>query len=291
MCNAYVPTSDLVGTTGLCHECYVDSKLRSKKAEIHGHTFKVPLIFASTTPPVDAPFGLEIEVDDGHHSDALMEYLEGLKEMLRLKSDGSLNDGFEIVTLPATLDFHRNILPYEEMFRRLHADGYTSNDNSTCGLHIHVGRTAFGKTPRSQNPAIGRLIWIFESFKSQISIFSRRKSFTYCNFYGFNPTSTPSAMLNAARRENGRDYRGNRYKAINLQNAGTVEVRIFKGSLKTSTVLASIELCDYAAKYVTKLHKKDEEYTPALTWQKFTSEIKSTEYPNLRNYLQKKRLI
>jgi len=206
--------------------------------------------------------------------------------MIRLKSDGSLNDGFEVVTFPMTLDFHRTVMPYEEMFRRLHDDGYTSHENSTCGLHIHAGRTGFGSTARSQNPAIGRMIWIVEAFKEQIKVFSRRKDFRYCQFYGFSSNMTPKDMLKYARIEN----RHSRYKAINLQNSGTVEIRIFKGSLKTSTVLASIELCDYIRKYVTK-NKDDSTYNSSFTWQQFISGVRSSDYPNLRNYLVTKRLI
>jgi hypothetical protein len=285
-CGAYVLKGEIVQATGLCMKCHLDSTATKKQAEIHSHTYKPKLVFISTTPVIDGTYGLEIEVDDGHHSSDLMEYLEELKELIRLKSDGSLNDGFEIVTFPMTLDCHKTIVPYEDMFRRLHDDGYTSHENSTCGLHIHVGRTGFGNTARSQNPAIGRFIWLTEVFKDQIRIFSRRKDYRYCQFYGFSASMSPKQMLTYARNEN----RHSRYKAVNLQNAGTIEVRIFKGSLKTSTVLASIELCDYMRKYVIK-NKDDSAYTSALTWNTFISGVRSSEYPNLKNYLVTKRLI
>jgi len=244
------------------------------------------LIFISTTPVIDGTYGLEIEVDDGNHSPELMEYLEELKDLIRLKSDGSLNNGFEVVTFPMTLDCHRTLMPYTEMFQRLHDDGYTSHENSTCGLHIHVGRTAFGNTARSQNPAIGRFIWLTEVFKEQIKKFSRRREYRYCQFYGFMANMSPKQMLKYARDEN----RHSRYKAVNLQNAGTVEVRIFKGSLKATTVLASIELCDYLKNYAVN-NKDETKYTSALTWNDVISGVSSRTYPNLRSYLVKKGLI
>jgi hypothetical protein len=285
-CSAYVLKGEFIPSTGLCLSCHIKKNASKKKAEIHSHTYKPKLVFISTTPVIDATYGLEIEVDDGHHSPALMEYLEELKEMIRLKSDGSLNDGFEIVTFPMTLDFHKTVMPYEEMFQRLHDDGYTSHENSTCGLHIHVGRTAFGNTARSQNPAIGRFIWLTEVFKEQIKKFSRRKEYRYCQFYGFSSNMSPKMMLKYARDEN----RHSRYKAVNLQNDGTVEVRIFKGSLKTSTVLASIELCDYLRNYAVK-NKDDTKYNSTLTWQNVISDVRSSTYPNLRSYLVNKGLI
>lgn len=289
-CNSYVLKQEMIteGVNGhpRCIKCHVKISSSKKKAEIHSHTYKPRLIFASTTPVIEAPYGIEIEVDDGRHSDELMEYLEELKEMLKLKSDGSLNNGFEIVTCPASLDFHRTVIPYEEMFQRLNNDGFTSQDNSTCGIHIHMGRTGFGTSARSQNPAIGRFIWVMEAFKEKFKIFSRRREYRYCQFYGYSSMTTPKQMLIQARSEN----RNSRYKSVNLQNAGTIEVRIFKGSLKRRNVLASLELCDYIRKYVTT-NKDDSKYTSALTWDMFIAGVRSTEYPNLKEYLLKKRLI
>lgn len=285
-CGCYVINAEIVPESHLCLKCHIARKASKKKAEIHSRTYKPKLVFISTAPIIDCTYGLEIEVDDGRHSPDLMEYLEELKELIRLKSDGSLNDGFEIVTFPMTLDFHKSVMPYDEMFRRLHDDKYTSHENSTCGLHIHVGRTGFGNTARSQNPAIGRFIWLTEVFKNEIKIFSRRKEYRYCKFYELTASMTPKQMLTYARNEN----RHSRYKAVNLQNAGTVEVRIFKGSLKTSTVLASIELCDYMRRYVIK-NKDDSKYTSALTWNTFITGVRSSDYPNLKNYLITKRLI
>jgi hypothetical protein len=283
-CNNYFVV-DKIHTNGLCMKCSIRRATMKRRADIHSHTYKPRPIFISTTPVTKVPLGLELEVDDGNYSTALSEYIAEIQQ-LYLKSDGSLSDGFEIVTYPLSLDYHKTVMPYDELFRRLHADGYTSNDNSTCGLHIHVGRSGLGATARSQNPAIGRLIWVFEAFKDQIKKFSRRKEYRYCSFYGLPSSYTPKQMLDYVKQDN----RNNRYRVINLQNANTVEVRVFKGTLKKETVLASLELCDYVVKYVTT-HKDDTMYNPSLTWQNFASEIRSSDYPNLRSYMIRKHLI
>jgi hypothetical protein len=283
-CNNYF-VSDKIHTNGLCMKCNIRRATTKRRADIHSHTYKPRPIFISTSPIIKVPLGLELEVDDGQQTSALMEYIAEIQQ-LYLKSDGSLHDGFEIVTYPLSLDYHKSVMPYDELFRRLHADGYTSNDNSTCGLHIHVGRSGLGATARSQNPAIGRLIWVFEAFKDQIKKFSRRKEYRYCSFYGLPSSYSPKQMLNYVKQDN----RNNRYRVINLQNANTVEIRVFKGTLKKETVLASLELCDYVVKYVTT-HKDDATYNSSFTWQNFTSEIRSSDYPNLRSYMIRKHLI
>lgn len=286
-CNNYVPSGKMVGN--LCVDCHVKKISTKKRADIHSHNFKFsPLIFLSTSPTIPIPYGLEIEVDHGNKSASLMEYIEELKNIIKLKSDGSLDDGFEIVTTPMTLDVHKTVVPYAELFRRLTDDGYTSHENSTCGLHIHIGRTGFGATARSQNPAIARLIYLFELFKPQLKTFSRRREFRYCQFYDLSTSLTPKLMRQSATYDN----RMSRYRAVNLQNPGTVEIRIFKGSLKTTTVLAAIELCDYMVKYVVK-NKDDSKYnTTDLTWNGFTSGIpRRGDYPNLIDYMRRKALI
>ena len=52
----------------------------------------------------------------------LLEYMEvanaGGKEYLYCKHDGSLDDGFEMVTHPMTLDFHMPKMPWEQILDR-----------------------------------------------------------------------------------------------------------------------------------------------------------------------------
>jgi hypothetical protein len=59
-----------------------------------------------------------------------------------LKGDGSLNDGFEIVTHPMTHDWAMEKFPWE-MIEKLRRSGYRSWDTDTCGLHVHASRTSF----------------------------------------------------------------------------------------------------------------------------------------------------
>ena len=45
-----------------------------------------------------------------------------------------------------------------------------------------------------------------------------------------------------------KDKKGNRYVAVNLCNTNTIELRLFNGSLRKDTVLATLELCRNLAK-------------------------------------------
>jgi hypothetical protein len=258
---------------------------KKTQKQIMNHTYIPSLVFLSTSPIMTVPMGTEIEVDDGNGNREIFEYLNDVKEIY-LKCDGSLESGFEIVTYPASLEYHRTFIPYFEMFTKLTEEGYTAHDNTTCGLHIHIGRTAFGKSTRSQNPAIARFVYLTEKFRESLKIFSRRKNYHYCEFYGLNPTYYDvNEMFTVVKRKSGES----RYHSVNLQNVNTVEVRFFKGTLNKTTYLASLSLCEFMVLYVVK-HKKNEDYK-TLTWETFTSEIDERKYPELKSYLVKKHLI
>jgi hypothetical protein len=59
------------------------------------------------------------------------------------KSDGSLGiQGAEMVTMPATLEAHCAVFPFDKL-ELLHEKGARAWGYQTCGMHIHVSRTAF----------------------------------------------------------------------------------------------------------------------------------------------------
>lgn len=91
-------------------------------------------------------FGVELEVDYGGNDNAkeVLDIANYDKENIYIKSDGSLDDGFEIVTHPMTLNYYINLMPWEEVMRKLIRMGYKSHKAGTCSLHIHINRTAFG---------------------------------------------------------------------------------------------------------------------------------------------------
>lgn len=52
--------------------------------------------------------------------------------------------------------------------------GYQSHQSGTCGLHVHVNRTAFGETEKEQDEVIARILYHFEKHWEELLKFSRR---------------------------------------------------------------------------------------------------------------------
>ena len=151
------------------------------------------------------------------------------------------DDGFELVTHPMSLSYHRTEMPWEALLREAVRMGYLSHQSGTCGLHIHVSRDAFGDTYAHQEAAIARVLYFFEKHWEELLKFSRRTQRQLDQWaarYGYK--EQPREILEHAKK----GYHGGRYTCVNLQNTATVEFRIFRGTLKRNTLLASLELVD-----------------------------------------------
>ena len=183
-------------------------------------------------------------------------------EHIYCKHDGSLQDGFEIVTHPMTLEYHMAIMPWKDITDKARKLGYTSHQAETCGLHIHVNRSSFGETVEDQDAAIGRVLYFVERNLNELLIFSRRTQEqleSWARRYGYK--DQPKEMLEHAKK----GYAG-RYTCVNLTNYSTIEFRIFRGTLKLNTIYATLQLVNHICEVAVSM--SDEEVRH-LSWSRF----------------------
>ena len=265
--------------TPYCQECYL--ALCDNDA-IHDYYFKPTPIFYGNGKRF---FGVELEIDGaGEDSDNAAEILHianAEQPLAYCKHDGSLDDGFEMVTHPMTLAYHQAEMPWAAILQKAVQMGYTSHQAGTCGLHVHVNRNAFGNTESAQDAAIARVLFFFEKFWDELLKFSRRTQGQLNQWaarYGYK--DQPQEILDHAK--SGRH--AGRYTAVNLTNADTVEFRMFRGTLKYNTLIATLELLDCiidAAIYLTDNDLK------AMSWSSF---VLGCTQPELMQYLKERRL-
>lgn len=234
-------------------------------------------------------FGVELEIDEGGELEANAKELLKLAnseadEFIYCKSDGSLSEDFEIVSHPFTLDYHINEFPWDEILHRAIELGYLSHSTDTAGLHIHVNRTAFGATEEVQDRSIARILYFMEANWNELLRFSRRTQYQMNRWaarYGYK--EHPADILDHAKK----GYGGGRYSCVNLQNYNTIEFRIFRGTLKYNTFIATLQMvnhiCDVALVF------SDEEIRN-LSWSSFVADIPKETYPELIRYLKERRL-
>ena len=262
-----------------CEDCYEESH-----GEIHDYSYRPEPIFYGDG---NRFFGIELEIDGAGESDRnakrLLEIGNQSHEFIYIKHDGSLNEGMEIVTHPMTLEFHRNEMPWNAIMQEAASMGYRSHSIGTCGLHLHVNRTTFGPTEAEQEPAIARILYFFEKHWEELLKFSRRTERQLKRWaarYGYK--DRPAEILDHAKH----GY-GGRYTCVNLTNYDTIEFRMFRGTLKYNTLIATLQMVDHICDVA--LFLSDEELRE-LSWTSFVGGLDIDKYPELITYLKERRL-
>ena len=237
---------------------------------IHSYTYKPsPNFFGDG----QYHMGIELEIEDTNDN-----YIEGAEVAFLamnpsrfkkyrgyLKSDGSLSRGFEIVSHPHTLKEFQTNFPWQ-MLTDLKKLRFRSWNTSTCGLHVHVSRTAF----EDENHQI-RFIKLIYDNQRQVQRIAGRTS----NYATFSDKGNIIPKVKFKNQSNGR------YAAVNVEPEDTVEVRVFRGSLHIPRVLSAIEFVDSTVQYTKELKiiPKDK----PLSWVRYVGFISanSDKYPNL----------
>ena len=261
-----------------CRDCFDMDEI------IHDYYYKPEPIFYGDGPRY---LGVELELDDGGENEfcasKLLEIANNGCERMYIKHDGSLDDGFECVTHPMTLDYHINQMPWRAILNKAVAKGYLSHQAGTCGLHVHISRNALGANYEEQEATIAKILYFYEKFWNEILTFSRRtesQAEHWARRYGGGIINPKETLKHAKNSHMGR------YAAVNLENEATIEMRIFRGTLKYSTFIATLQIVDEICKVAISL---SDEFMQSLTWLDFVKGI-ADDKQELINYLKEKRL-
>jgi hypothetical protein len=266
---------------------------------VHDYSYRPDAIFHSTKKDERLFFGLEIEVEgwEDRSASAMHAYqLEGM-ELAYLKHDGSLNDGFEIVTHPMSHDFFKNeatdLWTVLEDLRSKSGMRVKSWNTRTCGLHIHISRTGFNggahmhrflnlvySNPEFYSTLAGRESDQWAKFTDIYKAEYQRNAdgervWDMDNGYVVDRKRTFKHKLST-------DHNSDRYSAVNTNNQATLEMRIFRGSVNGDTIKAHLDLAHASVEYTRTLTVQDIQQgalsADNFMWYVFQNE---TLYPEL----------
>jgi hypothetical protein len=251
---------------------------------------RIPSSFDTRKTRVLMGLELEMEVRSGDREDHAVALLDavGVHKGYRyacLEHDGSLNNGFEMVTGWTGLDVHREQLQrFTQPIR-----GLKSHDTSTCGLHVHIC-----KRDMTLFHAVKMVLFINDSGNQRlIRTLARRDSSRYSQVK--NKKASYDWIKNAKQYSDGGKGRvlqmlnNDRYEALNFQNERTVEFRLFKGTLRYETILACLEFT-YATWFFCRDTGTNELTTPNfLEFISRPENLEDTKY--LRQYLMEKNWV
>jgi len=250
------------------HTCPDDEDNGSRY--IHSYGYKPsPRFFGDTLYHL----GLELEVEakDGDYNWGAEYIYNQVHDRAYLKYDGSLSDGFEIVSHPHSLEEFQKEFPWH-MLDELKTNGFRSWNTRTCGIHVHVSRRAFKRGSWIQEEAhqIKFMKLIYDN-QRQVQRLAGRES----GYAKFDDKGKIVQKVKAGYQTSGR------YSAINTENDSTIEVRVFRGTLRKERVLSALEFVHAAVEYTRNLKMVATE--KPLSWIKFIGYVSdnSKQYPNL----------
>lgn len=289
-CNCLIHSSNAYWYDGdaYCSDCYEDDDdCEDDDGYINDYYYKPsPEFYKCPDEKRVRYYGVELEIDRGgrdkYNAEEIYNTANKGSDVLYIKSDGSLDDGMELVSHPCSLKYHRYNFPWFDIMQKAKDLYYRSHNTSTCGLHIHIGRAELGATIEQQEEVIGRIMFFFESHWNEMLKFSRRSEYSldrWASRYGYK--DRPKEILEDAKKNS-----KGRYVCVNITNDNTVEIRMFRGTLKWNTFMATIEMVDSICENAFNLTDSD---IHKQSWNDFVMLI-NPEYKELIKYLKEKRL-
>ena len=216
-------------------------------------------------------FGIELELEsEGQNKYNLAQ---NLPDFTYAKADGSLSDGFEIVSHPAT---YRWLLNHKKEWQKMfdcRYKGWRSFQTKTCGMHIHLSKVAFG------NHHLYKFMKLFYDNPELILKISQRDSKQNLKRWSSIDLDNKRVLKRAIDKStyNHED----RYTAVNLNRPTTVEIRIFRGTLLAESFWKNIEFVKAAYEYSYNYKLTD---MTEIQFRKYIK-INKKEFTNLYRFL------
>jgi len=276
----HIDDAEYVNDAYYCRYCADDYHGR-----IHSYTYKpVPVFYGG-----NAGYGIELEIDDGDcRQDAAKDIQAAGGDHIYIKEDGSLSyAGMEIVTHPASLEYHVKHFPWADICDAALYHGYRSHDTDTCGLHIHASRALFGDGLITRDLNIAKCMLLIDAYWENYVVPFSRRDYEKLDQWAKKPDAGISSSddgYTAIDKAKKTANKG-RYQAVNLQNHQTVEFRFFRGTLRRNTIIASIQFLDTLINYAKKTELRD------IFKKSFLDIFGNTGYPELTEYLKLRKLI
>ena len=236
---------------GECVECIG----RDYRIHNYSHRVEETLGFDRSKPQGDPYFGIELEYQADRPKGGRLYTGDKLKGHALMKDDGSIRNGFEIVTRPAGYWTHINKLSsfLDDLPDHIHP-------HVSCGMHVHISRTAFSYL------GAGKFTEFFNraSNKKFVHLMAGRQDTQY-------QKGDVTYDLKVPYYQAVHDYSYGRYNYVNVNNRKTIELRIFatpankmEFMIRMQFVKAMVEYCKPAQHSVSL--KKQTHYESFCNW-------------------------
>ena len=272
-----------------CDEYYPDgggecSCNQNNEGVVHLYSYKPnPVFHGGNDNNLYMGFELEMSFGDDPERDdyrtAVSDVLElEQADVCYLKQDGSISGwGFELVSHPHTLTAYEQATDLWNYIEACRKRGARSWDTDSCGLHVHVSRTAFKSGAHTHR----FLSLIYRNPREMMKLAGRKNSrfARFDDVYTNDEWGIPQFNLRDKVHGVGRTER---YSAVNTNNDYTLELRFFRGNMKREGIMTALELCHASVEYTRNMSVSDVKLG-MLKWEWFADWVATNNgiYPNL----------
>lgn len=211
--------------------------------------------------------GVELELDNFTTSEYLS--LDTLKDHAIFKRDGSVSNGVEICTAPATLDIQQQ--EFDSFFTAMKINNSKLKVTTSCGLHVHIDRKSLSSLH------IANIYQFVNKTENRefITQIAGRPENTYC------------ASHQTTYGHFTQEQEKNKYRQVNLRPKDTIEFRMFASTIDPIKFKARLEFTQAVVDY-TRPGETSLSLSQISNWSNFiqyTSNHKKF-YPHLIGELQ-----
>jgi hypothetical protein len=198
-------------------------------------------------------FGIEFEFEDPDPDmrPALERIIE--QQIGHVETDGSLNEGLELITRPADFEAWHGLFGHEFAQARSSIKAFGGNfAGPKVGQHIHVSRAAFSNVGH-----LARAV-IFHQFNGEyifhLSGKTRDNFERYSHVNKYAPSVNRHGLNRSELRTALKNRRDDRSRALNLTKEHSVEFRFWGGSNLDSDVISTVQWCHALIEYLRTMN-------------------------------------
>lgn len=191
-------------------------------------------------------FGFELETEvKGYITKCAKIVNKGLKDLVICKRDGSIDDGFEIVSQTLTYKkYLKERKRIDNVLKEAVKEGCYSQSANTTGLHIHIARSGFDDAGH-----LARFCQTWYLFKDLTKYIAQRSFGNYREWHESIAEDKEFFKKFLGSNLYKTHERSARYRIVNLNNSNTVEIRIFKGIMSEKYLSICMEICKLLKDY------------------------------------------
>lgn len=179
-----------------------------------------------------------------------------------IKHDGSLHDGWELVTEPWTFYAWQERRDEINSILKFWRENQWWAESGRAGFHMHLSKNAFTTI---QLYKYSRFIYNKTNYKFLNKITQRNGNFFHCKLDQIDHIYRAKYKANHEVEHND-DPNGSHHTAFNIDNANTCELRIFRGTVNQNLFWKNWEFPIALFYFTQQAGMKDMRWTKFISW-------------------------